>query len=211
MLGSEASTVFLYSLINSSPRRNFELSKKFGTNIDYISKIDPYSARWPIGEVRQEYSENLEIIARNIRFRFFDPKQETWPEHKRVFGVTIGRVSEPVYLTNDVRREIYGTSPKVALNSNFILQLKRLRSLKPTTPDTISSIVRAQFFMAVTICHEVAHAVGFAVRYHNYVTEPIWEDHQVPELGREWEQEVFGAILKPPNLAVHPALLWASK
>ena len=55
LLGSEASTIFLYSLINSSPRRNFELSKKLGTNIDYISKIDPYSARWPIGEVRQEY------------------------------------------------------------------------------------------------------------------------------------------------------------
>ncbi|MCJ1247777.1 hypothetical protein MMC30_004992 [Trapelia coarctata] len=42
--------------------------------------------------------------------------------------------------------------------------------------------------------------------------EPIWEDHQLAELGRVWEQEVHGASLEyGASLSATAGILWAAK
>lgn len=66
-----------------------------------------------------------------------------------------------------------------------------------------------QFKFAVTLCHEIAHAANFAVDLkllthfvshgNNLVNiphkEPFFEDQSVAELGRSWENEVFGGYI----------------
>lgn len=56
----------------------------------------------------------------------------------------------------------------------------------------LSQLLRLQLYMALTISHELAHAIGYAVSMETY--EPFFADQRLSELGRAWENEVFGGM-----------------
>jgi len=195
VLASEASFIFFYSLINAEPRRDAELSEKFGRNINFIHKLDPYSTGRPIKEVRKEYSNNLETIARDIQLRF-ERSPKYWAARPNIGAQTHARYELPISFSNYVRKDIKGYSAKIRINGIFATELDSLCRKQPRTPEVMASILRYRFRLAIIICHELAHAVGMAIRpVRTDTPESIWEDDQLPEHGRVWEQEVVGGVL----------------
>lgn len=194
MLACEASVIFFYSLINAEPRRDAELSQRLGRNIVFIRRLDPYATGRPINEVREEYYNNLETIARDIQLRF-ERRADNWAA-KPYHAKTGARYELPISFSNHARKNIEGYSAKVRIQAPFLMELYTMCRKQPRTPEVMASILRHRFWLACIICHELAHAVGTAIRpVRTDTPESIWEDHQIPELGRVREQEVFGGCL----------------
>ncbi|MCJ1247778.1 hypothetical protein MMC30_004993 [Trapelia coarctata] len=150
---SEASFIFVYSVINAEPRRDTELSEKFGKDIYFIRKLDPCSTRRPIDQVREESSSNLEYIEREIQFSFFDKRHEYWAAKPAINGSCRGRRNRPTSFSNHARKNIEGRYSKIFIRGDLLDELKHLRSIHPATPKVMASLLRLQFSMAHVICH----------------------------------------------------------
>jgi len=80
---------------------------------------------------------------------------------------------------------LVGTGSTIDVGMEFVTNLRRVRA-----QGSISQLLRLQFCVAVTLAHELVHAVNHAVSLETY--EPFFEDHRSSELGLAWEQVIFG-------------------
>ncbi|GAB7357761.1 hypothetical protein MBLNU459_g0411t1 [Dothideomycetes sp. NU459] len=109
---------------------------------------------------------------------------------------------------------------RVTLNPGYLRALRRIRQLRhfPSTkkfsdPD---ALLRTRFHLAITLCHEVCHALGTAADitntfhpdYHTGMTEwakthdrlplePFYRDYRISELGATFESVLFSGLIRP--------------
>lgn len=69
---------------------------------------------------------------------------------------------------------------------------------KPGT-DEASARLRIQFMLALTMVHELMHALNFKLdpwRTEGFGLEPFYIDTRLAELGSQWEREIFGVSIR---------------
>lgn len=96
----------------------------------------------------------------------------------------------------------------IRFHSDYYIIAKKLSQLKYPDP---AQVLRFNFGFAVLLLHELAHSIEgihFRARteqwldFHQhagYYREPYWLDWNESELGRAWEQTIFGGHLQPTN------------
>ncbi|KAI9816891.1 MAG: hypothetical protein M1827_001536 [Pycnora praestabilis] len=88
---------------------------------------------------------------------------------------------------NDTVSHMTGYGSTIELSEEYF------RYLWPVPPrKSVSQILRIQFHMAVTLCHEVAHAACFSTSKRPY--EPFFENERIAEIGWSFENAVFGGM-----------------
>ena len=147
MLQSPASVAFHHAVMYGTREYLPELSKRHGwpcyrfhrTNEDYLTT-------W------RYFEWNLSKIAPHIRIRWF---KQTDPgfTHLKAFAVTRRNLSSRIYLKGPLQT---GNGSDIFLNSVYLENLS-----KGNMP--LSQLLRLQLYMALTISHELAHAIGYAV------------------------------------------------
>ena len=95
----------------------------------------------------------------------------------------------------------------VAINVYYLNEFRHLSEQLDVNSDHLLSL---SFQLAITLCHELAHAMNFAVnldllrrlnvcnpreRKAIPFTEPFVDDKRITELGLRWENEVFGGVM----------------
>ena len=189
MLSTHASFLFLYSVINAKRAYDWPLSTKYHANIAMIGRLDPYDhLDQSLSDVRNEYEACLRLFAKYVEWKVTLSSDPGW-QNAGHYGITNSIPERATYFHNYRRRGHDGCGCNVYLNSSRLEMLEELRK-KPTDFRTISATLRVQFMLAVTVCHELVHVVNRAAHGDPY--EPFWEDHNLAELGRSWEQEMFG-------------------
>ena len=186
ILDSEASFMFFYSMINSD--REFFNCKQWENFYPRIRKMNPYRALGrSIEEIRTEYGDILETIARQLQLRFSDSKSAE--------GHTSRQKDRQVYFPTRKWGMMVGEGCNILMQKSIFLKpLRRLRKL-PKTPGVISTILRIEFKMANVLGHEIAHVLESALR-NAPPWNAFWRDQRVAELGRAWETEVYGGTLQ---------------
>ncbi|KAJ8071725.1 hypothetical protein OCU04_002041 [Sclerotinia nivalis] len=76
---------------------------------------------------------------------------------------------------------------------------QRLCDLLLRTDLTSGEKAGAQYLLAIVMCHELTHALWYAIQDHNLNEsyEPFFEDSPQCELGYEMENSVFGGLIEP--------------
>ncbi|CAF9941529.1 MAG: hypothetical protein ALECFALPRED_009172 [Alectoria fallacina] len=154
--------------------------------------------------VMQERAGNvLKELGKSISFRVTDRDA-----NMSLAGGDRGRTSpilppypDGVAITD--RPELKGLASITLIQHEYLTTLEKLL---PDSKGNHSKIRKLYFEFALTICHEVIHAINFAIESEflkKYIemgqnftrvafNEPIHEDQRVAELGYFWENEVFG-------------------
>ena len=193
LLSAHASFLFFYSIINAKRKIDSALSAKHGANISVIGRLDPYRHKdQPIRQVREDYAENLKLIASHLKLGVIAGDDHRWsgPSH---LARTIMLPDQEIDFQNYGQSGVAGNACHVFVRSTTIEHMLKLEQERKKDIKAINELLRVQFHLAVVICHELAHVVGRAV--DKDVHEPFWEEHRVNELGHVWEQEVFGGCV----------------
>ncbi|KAI9699751.1 MAG: hypothetical protein M1836_002786 [Candelina mexicana] len=69
------------------------------------------------------------------------------------------------------------------------------RGLLDHNAPSICLILRQRFNVAVTLCHEVCHALRTALETHPLKPEPFYNDDSHAEVGNAWEASTFGGSI----------------
>ena len=176
MLESPASVAFHYALM-SDPREYLqETSQRLGVPCYRFRHTNHDEAT-----TRLYFDMMMLRIAPHIRFRWF-MKSDLGFAHLNAFGVTRRNLHSPTFLRGAQQS---GNGSVIHINHEYIDNLSN-------GPKPLSQLLRYQFYMALTISHEIAHAVNNAVSVETY--EPFYEDQRLTELGKAWEVEVLGGM-----------------
>lgn len=181
MLQCPASVAFHYSLMFSEREHLLEASKKHGTPCYKFRHTSHGDAT-----TRPYFNTMMGRIAQYVRLHFF---KQTDPgfAHLTAFAVTRRNIATRAYANGPLQT---GTGSEISVNYLSIENLS-----KGNMP--LSQRLRLQFYMALTLSHEIAHTVNNAVSMQTY--EPFYEDQRLSEIGRAWETEVFGGMAEMIN------------
>ena len=157
--------------------------------------------------VRETARKVLERLAESITFVLFDGghrlKDDNAP-NGHTAGIA-GNFPQGVAVA-DLQEE-RGLASRVFVDRRFF---RLMDELAAETLGKQFQILKANFEMAVTICHEVIHAINLAIASdlrNIYIAmgehftprgfyEPYYQGQSVAELGYFWENEVFGGAFK---------------
>jgi len=137
--------------------------------------------------------EALLRVAQHVRLRFTQDKQRMTTTH-----AFCSRIKDP-HGTTFLWPEIWAGQPRGNW-SEIDLHPDYLRVLHPFGKHSDVQRMRASFSMAVTLCHEFAHAVG----HYRYPCadedwkkefEPFFGNCRKAELGRSWEACILGGAI----------------
>ena len=157
----------------------------------------------PPSDVRETAAKVLKRLAGSIRFivnKIEHPLTDENGAHGRTSGIT-GGFPDGVAVTD--RPQLRGLAPVVTLDSKYV---KMLKELLVETLGKQFQILKLHFEFAITICHEVIHAINLALSsdlLNHFLTvgkdlkkvafsEPFYQGQNVAELGFFWENHVFG-------------------
>lgn len=199
MLESPASLAFLHAVM-CSPRTDIaSLSERVGYPCQEFSRSDT-----SLISDSEDPRKALERLALNIHWVVVD-SNEIYGSNARTSATWV-----PAKIVDNGR---HGSQSKIKLRNKLIIHLLQLTRQPDKTIQTLSQ----QFLIALTLCHEIAHAFNVAVdptiisayesemarrRAIDYqspellpYSEPFFENHAHAEIGYCWETEVFGGIL----------------
>ena len=150
--------------------------------------------RYSVG-LHDDLDQRLLDLLPHVEFLWGDDTDELWEFEKM-----------PYAYTDETKVEINhgGRGSKITVNDNFLKDLRELDSLD-ASPKTINQTLRLQFLMAVTLCHELVHAMNTSILWDEDTPEPYFRNQALNELGLAWEEEVFGGAIV--NIQDH---VWAS-
>ncbi|KAL9120037.1 MAG: hypothetical protein Q9187_003409, partial [Circinaria calcarea] len=149
----------------------------------------------PSDHIRALWNLGMGELSDKISWRIFDPFSDQFSR----YGVNTNGLTFPNY---NIRTTILhptwryprtGSGSSIFINQVHLTDLKRLLTLPFQTTDQVNQILRLQFHVATTMCHEMAHAVHKGTYLD---LEPYYLNHAVCELGRAWENEVFGGSIE---------------
>ncbi|KZF22906.1 hypothetical protein L228DRAFT_261027 [Xylona heveae TC161] len=127
--------------------------------------------------------DTLENLASFVKFRT-NPLLTTMNS----WGCTSGNA--------DIVHPMGGLGSYIDINPIFLYHLGSGRL-------SVSERLRIQLILAITLCHECTHAIGFAAYPRDpdeigaAIVEPFFENHRLAELGSAFEDFVFGGIIDP--------------
>ena len=159
--------------------------------------------KFPPSDVRKTAGKVLERLGKSIRFTLMDienPPDDDNVANGRTIGITPGFPHGVAIHDGQQER---GLASMVMLDTKFLNMLKEL--LLETLGKQFQ-ILKLNFEIAITICHEVIHAINLALASDllNYYlekgdnvrprpfAEPFYQGQDVAELGYFWESHVFG-------------------
>ena len=142
------------------------------------------------------FDQRLYDLVPHVKFIWGNNADEQWLFEGMPYAYTD---ETPGYI-ND-----YGRGSLITVNDGFLKDLHELDELGPS-PKNLNQALRLQFLMAVTLCHELVHAVNNSILWAELCPEPFFRDQALNELGLAWEEEVFGGAIA--NVQDHN---WGSK
>lgn len=202
ILESPASMAFLYTILYSHRERDDQLSNQFNGECTVL---------WPLRGsetvIRDKVSRALDKYSGFHEFLISTP-----PPNDDWDGVTT-KTDIDCCITDDGR---HGLGALTRIKTAYVTKLAQLH----TEGGNKLEILNLQFRMAVTLVHELAHAVNAAVDTNliplnneiiltgtasSKIYEPWYEDQRLAELGFAYENEVFGGAIQPlPNMKPDP-------
>ncbi|KAL9107787.1 MAG: hypothetical protein Q9187_008380, partial [Circinaria calcarea] len=141
-------------------------------------------SRYSVG-LHDAFDQRLLDLAPYVKFVWGDNTDEQWVDEQMPYAYT----DETPEHIND-----YGRGSKITVNDGFLKDLHELDDLGPSSK-TLNQALRIQFLMAVTLCHELVHAVNNSRLWAELIPEPFFRDQPLNELGLAWEEEVFGGAI----------------
>ena len=195
MIWSPASIRLLYSILYS-PRIPTSIRHKDLAVPEISLQAIPVSAIIMIARA-------LNRLAESISFAFGDLSG-----HGGSLGSTgPDFLAYPLGISVQEDNQLTGCPSFVAISVYYLNEFRRLYEQPDRNENQLLSL---NFQLAVTLCHEIAHAMHLAVdldflnrrnaayphqRANVPFTEPFVEDQRVAELGLCWENEVFGGVI----------------
>ncbi len=177
MVNSPASLIFYDALTNKAGRRyQRALSDRLGKPCYEFHSFDPEIRNSAEPQILREVSEEIAGKAEHIRWRLIENDARV----TNFFAVTR---RERVFVKNDVWT--VGTTSTISFGMDNVTSLRRLGA-----HGSVSQLLRQQFHVAITLAHELVHAIENSISLESY--EPYFQDQRIAELGLAWEQAVFG-------------------
>lgn len=185
MLQSPASLAYICALIDS-PR----------VRLDMTAPHDLYSFRrvdYDEVKTKARALDFLRKLTPYVKYRLHDRE----PEKETILGETF-RLSNDNPITMEgfscsgSRSFIYVKPSHVECIRDLVEQ-PVAHAFPERNPEVECDILRLQFYVALTLCHETIHACSMALSPQT-VIEPFYEDERLNELGLSWTQAVFSAI-----------------
>ena len=190
MFLSSVSVAFLHNVIYGKRHHLKEVSIRYKTHL-YALDAPPR----PCARMKNEFDEVISQISPHVHLYTTDfQDRESMGLHLngRCKYIRNSKIS----FSESTRLRKGGRGSNIQINDAFLRQLRNLE--KSETLKDINHTLRIQFGMALTICHELNHAVNAAVkpRKHGklHSVEPFCKDHNISELGFSWEEEVFDGL-----------------
>ena len=220
MLQSSASLDLIYMIIYA-PRR---LPRE---RIDYDGQAVLEIECTGTNETRRNMAKkSLDRLAEFLSFTIEIPQDDGKKNCDAIVSHSLALHSYGINIADDSGTP-RGIASTICLNRNH---LSKLTLLLAANGDNTSQILTLQFKLAVSICHNVVHAIGHAVdlallldsmmesTYQDLATsgnsersiervgsnEPFVEDEGVAELGYSWENAVLGGTVQWANQIKHP-------
>lgn len=201
VLESPASVAFIYTIMYGSREKLADLSQRLGQDCYNIRRCN-----------------ETESVVRKLVFEALDKMHILWeladPQGTESYLMSTGSIDEEeICITNGGRR---GLASKITIRKGFLTELDRL-----TAKDKDLPLLNLQFMIAKNLCHEIAHAVNYAVSFdavsepgsgtntrseESALYEPFYEDQRQAELGYAYENEVFGGVIQPYTLLTQAQL-----
>lgn len=184
ILESPASIAFIYLLMNEPREKLEEFSKLY-----FLDLFKFCDSKLPKTDKRRNVCDKLRQFAGKTRFE--------WVEMDHCYALT-RRESSSANLSIGPPGSGKGHTSKIFLPQHVARAIITAR-LEPHRAGTCL-LLRIQFLLAATICHEVIHALDLAVVTHtvfeNHVfIEDYYCDQRLNELGYAWEVAVFGGVI----------------
>lgn len=192
ILESPASMAFLFTILYGHRERQDELSSQFNGECAVLRAL-----RGPEATIRVMVSMALDKLTKFHEFRISTPPpNDSWE------GITV-RSGIVCCITEDGKQ---GLGSCTFIRTSFVTKLAQLR----TEGGNKLEILNLKFRTAVTLVHELAHAINRAVDINAFpilneialtatassrMYEPWYEDQRLAELGWAYENEVFGGII----------------
>jgi hypothetical protein len=220
MLECPASLDLLYKIIYS-PRRFPPRPMDYeGQPVFEIERIESNETR------RKMARKALSRLADSLSFLVDDPKEDGKENCDNVVIHTLALHPYGINIADDSGTP-RGIASVIHVNRNL---LAKLSMLLKSGGDKTAQILTLQFKLAISICHNIAHAVGHAAdlallldaimesTIHDLAelektqrtkervgsNEPFLENDSVAELGYCWENAVLGGSIQWANQVDHP-------
>ena len=187
---SPASVSFLENIMFEERVYLHAESQQAGFNLWGLNQCLP-----PTDHIRGLWNQGMRELSDKISWRIFDPFSDEFSSYGLgTTGLTFGNDNIVTTITHSLwRLPRVGKGSDIYINGIHLTDLKKLVTLPFQTIDQVNQMLRLQFHVATTMCHEMAHAVHKGT----YVGgEPFYMNQSVTELGRAWENEVFGGSIE---------------
>jgi hypothetical protein len=170
--------------------------RKYCVETSFRKKQDCYRIRSDVPlatESVEDLKKHLESMAGSITFQFLDAAN--CPTHTNKYFATARMVPckhPPCSVSSNPQKTI------ISLHTDFYVQAQKLCRLKYPDP---AQVLRFQFFVAMNLMHEFAHAFEVAcspdqARLSREVYMYEWLE---AESGRAWETGLFGGLVTAIN------------
>ena len=220
MLQSPASLDLVYKIIYGPRRFPRERMDYEGQPVFEIEYIETNETR------RNMARKALNRLAESLSFIAENHKEDGKKNCDAVVSHSLALHSYGINIADDSGTP-RGIASIIRLNRNH---LSKLTILLGQDGDNTSQILTLQFKLAVSICHNIVHAIGHAAdltllldaimesTYRDLATlenterskervgsnEPFLENESVAELGYSWENAVLGGTVQWANQVDHP-------
>ena len=176
LLTSPGSVAYIYSLCFSSRELHRELSSEYGTPVQSFRPIVVISP----ADMYRKVIEVLSLLAPYVRFTLKSSVKDRAMHEVRAhtrFDNKKDRFRRINILRDDKRR---GVSTHISVNQEMIDVVHGLYQ-KPFPLGNAVEILNANFNLAKTLCHEVIHAIHFAIEPQEWLkAEFVYEHEQGP-------------------------------
>ncbi|KAL9117411.1 MAG: hypothetical protein Q9187_006053 [Circinaria calcarea] len=186
LLLSPGSVAFVHALMYGRQDYQSELSQRHKKHISVLRDSQPPTAR-----IREEFEKGLSELVPHVRFNWGNIRDPLW-KSQGSYGQTYAK-GKPDMQFNGTNGINMGSSSSIVISDVHYRPLLKVHG-KPQSCQVRNQMLRLQLVLATTICHELIHAVHYAVTPLDTV-EPFYKHQGVNELGYAWEDEVFGGIV----------------
>ena len=220
MLQSPASLDLIYKIIYAPRRFPPERIDYEGQHVLEIECTGRNETR------RNMAKKALNRLAESLSFMAENPQDDSKKNCDTIVSHSLALHSYGINIADDSGTP-RGIASIIRLNRNH---LSKLTILLAENGDNTSQVLTLQFKLAVSICHNIIHAIGHAAdqallldaimesTYRDLATlekaerskervgsnEPFVEDESVAELGYSWENAVLGGTVQWANQVDHP-------
>ncbi|MCJ1465414.1 hypothetical protein MMC07_004032 [Pseudocyphellaria aurata] len=188
ILETSASVAFLYSLMNQ-PHILLEAdTERLGQKCTQF-----WPSNQPENIMRKDVNRKLQLLIKVVSWDWDDNSQK---EDSFTWAYTM------CDLPPSVRLEMgppgsgkKGFRSKISMGLSQTRKFLAVKRRNPSNFKNLSHLLRFQFLIAASVCHEIVHALGHAMWDDPFHFEPYYCDQRLNELGFAWETAVFGGSI----------------